>query len=781
MRHLLLAAGVAAAAAPARAAGPVDFARDVRPILSGQCFVCHGPDAKARKADLRLDVRRDAVAAKAIVPGKAGESELIRRITASDPDERMPPAGSKKPTLSPAQIDLLKRWVDEGAKYADHWSFAKLTRPPVPAPARKDWGRNPVDAFVLARLEQEGLAPAPEADRVTLIRRLSFDLTGLPPTPEEVRAFAADRSPDAYEKVVDRLLASPHYGERMAVWWLDLVRYADSIGYHSDNPMNVAPYRDYVIRAFNENEPFDRFTVEQIAGDLLPHPTTRQRVASAYNRLLQTTEEGGAQPLEYEAKYAADRVRNYGQVWLGGTLMCAECHDHKFDPYTQKDFYSVAAFFADVQEAAVGRREPGMLVATPAQEAELKRLDAAAARAVAKLTAAGAVVPTGALTRERTAVAAARKARDDFEASIPHTLVTTAGPPRTVRILPRGNWLDASGPVVAPATPAFLPPLPPKADPKARYTRLDLARWTVSPDNPLTPRVLANRLWKLAFGRGISRSLEESGSQGEPPTHPELLDWLACELRDGWDVKKMVRLLVTSGAYRQSSAEPPALRERDPANRLYARQDRFRLDAEFVRDTALAVSGLLVPEVGGPSVKPYQPAGYWAALNFPTREWQNDTGERLYRRGLYTHRQRTFPHPALLAFDAPSREECTCERPRSNIPQQALVLLNDPEFVEAARVLAAKAVELGGKDDAARAGWVFERATGRRPTADETGVLLALLAKHRAEYAADAERAKKLLAVGAARTSSDVPPAELAAWTSVARVVLNLHETVTRE
>jgi hypothetical protein len=774
---LLVVAGWSAR--PAAAAGPVDFDREIRPILANSCYACHGPDAKARKADLRLDARVDAIAAKAIVPGKAGESEIVRRVTASDPEERMPPAKSKKPTLTAAQVELLKRWIDAGAKYSEHWAFAKLTRPAVPG--RKLGATNPIDNFIFAELERRGLAPSPEADRVTLIRRLSFDLTGLPPTPEQVHAFVADKSPDAYEKVVDRLLASPHYGERMAVWWLDLVRFADSIGYHSDNPMNVAPYRDYVIEAFNANKPFDVFTVEQIAGDLLPNPTREQRVATAYNRLLQTTEEGGAQPKEYEAKYAADRVRNFGQVWLGGTIMCAECHNHKFDPYTQKDFYSIAAFFADVQEASVGRREPGMLVATAAQEAELRRLDAAATKATAKLNAAGAVIPVAALSKERTAVAAAQKVRADYDAALPRTLVTAAGQPRTVRILARGNWLDTAGEVVSPNTPGFLPSLPPKADPKARYTRLDLARWTVSPENPLPARVLANRLWKLFYGGGISRSLEESGTQGDPPSHPGLLDWLASEAQNGWDMKKLVRQMVTSQTYRQSSIETPALRERDPANRLYARQSRFRLDAEFVRDTALSVSGLLVPAVGGPSVKPYQPAGYWAALNFPTREWQNDKGEKLYHRSMYTHWQRTFPHPAMLAFDAPSREECTCERSRSNIPQQALALLNDPEFVEAARMLGGKAATRPEASDADRVAWLFERATSRPPKADESKVLLDVLAKHRKEYAADADAAKKLLAVGAARAPNDVPPAELAAWSSVARVVLNLHETITRE
>jgi hypothetical protein len=596
-----------------------------------------------------------------------------------------------------------------------------------------------------------------------------------------VRAFVYDKSPDAYEKVVDRLLASPHYGERMAVYWLDLVRFADSAGYHSDNEINVSPYRDYVIRSFNTNKPFDRFTTEQLAGDLMANPTTEMRVATAYNRLLQTTEEGGAQAKEYEAKYSADRVRNYGQVWLGGTIMCSECHNHKFDPYTQKDFYALAAFFADVQEAAIGRREPGLLVPTSEQEKRLAAATTALGEAEARLKARAAVVGLPAARGDRDAVAAATKARDEAEKAIPRTLITTAGPPRTVRILPRGNWLDTTGPVVTPATPAFLPPLPPLAAGVGRYNRLDLAKWTVSPENPLTARVFVNRTWKLFFGHGISRSLEESGAQGQLPTHPELLDWLAVEFQNGWDVKKLVRLLVTSNAYRQSSAETPAVRERDLSNRLFARQSRFRLDAEFVRDNALAVSGLLVRDIGGPSVKPYQPRGYWSALNFPVREWQNDTGPKIYRRGLYTHWQRTFLHPAMLALDAPSREEATCERPRSNIPQQALVLLNDPEFVEAARAFAAKTLAEGGKDDAAKSAWAFERATSRQPKPAELKVLLAVLAKHRTDYAADPKAAAALLKVGDAAAPKDVNQVELAAWTGVCRVILNLHETMTRE
>ncbi|HUR52683.1 MAG TPA: PSD1 and planctomycete cytochrome C domain-containing protein [Gemmataceae bacterium] len=835
-----LAIVLALSAAPARSA-PVDFNRDVRPILSGQCFQCHGPDEKARKAKLRLDIRDDAVKAGAIVPGKPDESELLKRIVSTDAETRMPPGASKKPPLTVAQVATVKQWIAEGAKYSDHWSFGKLTQPEVP----KLDAKNPIDAFLRYRYQQEGVKPAAEADRVALIRRLSFDLTGLPPSAEDVRAFVADKSLDAYEKLVEKLLASPHYGERMAVWWLDLVRYANSAGYHSDNDINVAPYREYVIRSFNENKPFDLFTTEQLAGDLLPKPTTWQRVGTAYNRLLQTTEEGGAQAKEYEAKYSADRVRNYAQVWLGATLMCAECHNHKFDPYTQADFYSVAAFFADVQEAPIGRREPGMAVPTPEQSAFLQQLNAgvfnqqlafddAAAEFVAKPDAFKDVAkwpnPKGPvpkkkgkgeadksefvsvpddikkildtdpkkrskaeteklaafakdnapeLKKERETFAAVLKEKTDFENSLPRTLVTTAAAPRTVRILKRGDWQDTTGQVMLPATPSFLPPLPPLAKEQKRYTRLDLAKWTVSKDNPLTARVAANRLWKLFFGRGISRSLEESGSQGEQPTHPELLDWLASEFHTKWDVKHLVRLMVTSAAYRMSSAETPAVRERDPSNLLFARQARSRLDAEFVRDNALAVSGLLVRTVGGETVKPYQPRKYWEALNFPVREWQNDTGAKIYRRGMYTHWQRTFPHPAMLAFDAPNREECTCERPKSNIPQQALVLLNDPEFVEAARVFAANTLA-AGKDDAGRIAWAFERATGRVPKGEEAKVLVGVLAKHRKDYAADAKAADALLKVGESPAPKDVPAAELAAWTSVCRVVLNVHETITR-
>jgi hypothetical protein len=813
--------------AQARAADAiVSYSREVKPLLAAHCYACHGPDEGKRKAKLRLDVREAAVR-KAIKPGNAAASPLIRRVASADPEEVMPPPHSRKDPLSPSQVDLLRRWIDQGAKFDVHWAYVRPTRPPVPQIKDPAWARNAVDRFVAVRHDALGLRPAPEADRVTLARRLYFDLIGLPPTPEEANLFVQDPSPNAHDRLVERLLDSPHFGERMALYWLDLVRYADTGGYHSDNHRDVAVYRDYVIDAFNKNKPFDQFTVEQLAGDLLPEPTREQQIASGYNRLLMTTEEGGAQPKEYMAKYSADRVRNVSGVWLAGTMGCCECHNHKFDPFLTRDFYQLAAFFADVKERPVGRQEQTLLP-TPEQAEKLRQLDseiadlqallsqstpqlqagqavwekrlgddrkarqdlpAAVAGALtvdaAKRTAAQkdllathyrGIAPELAGPREGLARAEARK--KDLLQRVPSTLVTIAVPPRTMRVLPRGNWLDDSGEVVQPATPAFLPALQVSS---RRATRLDLARWLVSRDNPLTARVLVNRLWKLAFGQGIVKSVDDFGTQGTFPSHPELLDWLAVEFMDsGWDVKHVLRLLVRSSTYRQSSAAPRELRERDPGNAWLARQGRFRLDAEMVRDNALAVGGLLVRKVGGPSVRPYQPAGYWSYLNFPKREWQSDKGEGLYRRGLYTYWCRTFLHPGLLAFDASTREECTAERPRSSTPLQALVLLNDPIYVEAARVFAEHIVRQGGADTAGRLRWAYRRALSRPPSPREEQLLGELLARHRAEFHADPEAARKLIHTGDWPVPTDLDAAELAAWTSVARVLLNLHETITR-
>jgi hypothetical protein len=824
---------VASAAGCARGDGPpespVEFNRDIRPILSNNCFACHGPDEGQRQANLRLDTEDGAFADlggyRVIVPGKPEESELFLRISHESPSKRMPPQKLGK-TLTKEQIELVRRWIAQGAKWQKHWSLLAPKRPPVPVVKAADWPLNAVDHFILARLEQERLTPAPEADRRTLIRRLSFDLIGLPPTPAEVDAFLADPAPDAYERLVDRLLASPHYGERMALFWLDLVRYGDTGGYHSDNHRDVWMYRDWVIKAFNDNLPFDRFTREQLAGDLLPNPTIDQKVASGYNRLLMTTEEGGAQPKEYMAKYAADRVRNVSSVWLGATLGCAECHDHKFDPYTTKEFYSFAAFFADLQERAVGRQEQTRFP-NEEQARQLQELDARIAalqktlstqtpeldeeqKAWEESARAGGfkgvpknivdiltVEPAKRTDQQRQALAAhyrsiaprlqeprrqlteVQQQKAELDKTIPQTLISIAGPPRVMRVLPRGNWLDESGEVVQPAVPAALAPLRVAG---RRATRLDLADWLVAEDNPVVARVYVNRLWKLFFGRGLVTTLDDFGSQGAWPTHPELLDWLAVEFREsGWDTKRLVKLLVLSRAYRQSSHAGPQLLQRDPDNQLLARQARFRLDAELIRDNALAISGLLAPRVGGPSVKPYQPDGYWAYLNFPKRDYHPDRGADQYRRGLYTYWQRTFPHPSLLAFDAPSREECTVERPRSNTPLQALVLLNDPTYVEAARVFAERMIRAGGNDVAQRIQFAYREALHRPARPAEVEVLIALHAKHLAQYRADRPAAEALLGVGDRPADRVFDPADLAATTSVARVIFNLHEMITRE
>ncbi|MBS0205742.1 MAG: PSD1 domain-containing protein [Planctomycetes bacterium] len=981
----------------------IEFNRDVRPILAENCYACHGPDANKREAELRLDTEAGLFGKGSqkppVIPRKLDDSELIQRVASAKTDHIMPPVDSGK-KLTPRDIAVLKSWVEQGAPWQGHWAFIKPVRPAVPPVAEPGFTRNDIDRFVLARLQAAGLKHAPEADRVMLIRRLSFDLTGLPPTPEQVDQFVADTSPMAYEKLVDRILESPHFGERMALYWLDLVRFADTAGYHSDNPRDIIPYRDYVIQAFNENKPFDRFTVEQLAGDLLPTPTVWQKVASGYNRLLQTTEEGGAQAKEYVAKYSADRVRNVSSVWLGTTMGCAECHDHKYDPITQRDFYSMAAFFADVQESAIGRREPGMPVPSAADEQELsrfateiataqKKLDEAVAglmasnskwdeelgtpwqvlnptefkvqgesqlvkqddgsfkssgkvaaqetytftvqtearltalkleamaddglpakgpglasngnfvltevkvtrigendktvpvkvaRSVADHSQAGghdistaidgkdntgwAVLPqigqsheavfelaepvgpgrfavalefkspfaqhgigrlriSGTITEkpashwvpptiratlakpaaersdaektlitnflrdqsarfqpERDAIQKLTAARDAYSKNIPASLITISAAPRTVRMLPRGNWQDDSGEIVLPAIPAYFGKLE-TADKLA--TRLDLANWLVSSDNPLTSRVFVNRAWKMFFGNGLSKSLEDAGSQGEWPTHPELLDWLAVEFRDnGWNVKHLVKLMVTSGTYRQNSVQSKEAHALDPFNRLLSAQNRFRLDAEVIRDNALAISGLLSSRIGGESDRPYQPEGYWEFLNFPRRSWEPDTGERQYRRGLYTWWQRSFLHPSLLAFDAPSREECTADRPRSNTPQQALTLLNDPTYVEAARVFAGRIIKEGGATDDARLTWAFRRAVSRSPQATELAILQKLLSKHREEFRANAAAAEQLPKTGLAPVPEAVDKSELAAWTSIARTMLNLHETVTR-
>jgi cytochrome c553 len=790
---LLSASIVHAASSPKK----ISYNRDIRPLLANSCYTCHGPERSQRKAGLRLDDRNSAVR-EAIVPGRSAESPLFQRVSSSDPDEQMPPKGSKRPRLPPAAVAIIRQWIDEGARYEPHWAYVRPMKSPPPVAKNAAWANNSIDHFIAAAHEEQGLKPSPDADPRTLARRLRFDLTGLPPSPAEVDAFAADHSPAAYEKLVDRLLASPHFGERMAMYWLDVARYGDSCGYHSDNERTVWLYRDYVVQAFNGNKPFDQFTKEQLAGDLLPGSTDEQKIASGYNRMLQTTEEGGAQAKEYTAKYAADRVRNMGVAWLASTTGCAQCHDHKFDPITQKDFYSLAAFFADVREVATGRQEQTPMPAAE-QAARLRQLDAEIAAIQKELppplpravpAQAGESRRNGSDPKAKPAPAeksnpaqsrlvGLKRQKDELLQSIPTTLITVAVPPREVRLLRRGNWQDDSGPVMTPAVPDFLGKLEVKG---RRPTRLDLAQWLVSRENPLTARVLVNRLWKLLFGQGIVRMLDDFGTQGAMPTHPELLDWLSVELMDsGWNVKHVMKLMVMSRTYQQTSMPSRELAERDPGNQWLARQGRFRLDAEMVRDNALAISGLLVLKLGGPTVKPYQPAGYWSFLNFPVRDWASDHGDNQYRRGLYTFWQRTFLHPSLLAFDASTREECTVERTRSNTPLQALVLLDDPTYVEASRVFAARIVREGGRSEAERIAFAFRQVLQRSPAPTEVALLQKLYEQHLNQYQADEAAARALLVVGDAKPPEGIAPAELAAWTSVARVMVNLHETITRD
>ena len=1076
----------------------VSFDRDIRPIMSDTCFRCHGPDASSRMANMRLDIREEALKPKRngtpIVPGDTEHSEIIQRVFAKNARVMPPPYAHKE--LTEAQKETIRRWVEQGAKYEVHWSYLPVSRPQVPA-ANGSAGQNPIDAFIQARLAREGLKPSAEADRRTLIRRVTLDLIGLAPTPAETAAFIADNSPDAYQKLVDRLLVSPEYAEKQAVRWLDGVRYADTAGYHSDSPRPVWPYRDYVLRAFRDNKPFDVFTREQLAGDLMPHATFEEKEASAYNRMGRTSAEGGVQPKEYLAKYGAERVRALSTNWLGATMGCAECHNHKFDPILTKDFYAMKAFFADVKEkglvldtgtdafapkmpvykpgekekidaldqqiqneksaldkkadaladerreweksllthaaagglawtfpipAAVSAKSaklsvetagwdendqrahplvkksggPGLIVvsgpnpdnetysvtlkpgagvwtslgievdmdaslaggdiargsdrfiiseidasyspdgrraprntpftlayssvpptrgypamalldgnpktgfgivgrakapflilrfarplhtsakstlivkvhqdsdyrqatigrfrvglssgmyswdgnpapktdaagtakqineeakaevksAAPREEASAQpkeKTDNEASAETGPSTVAGlpkSLLKALELPEQKRSARQAAQIRDYFEYSSPRlfparlalaklemnqsfltgavaeVMITESVEPRVTRVLPRGNWMDDSGQIVQPAIPEFLGRLDTGGRPASR---LDLANWLVSTKNPLTARVYVNRLWSEFFGTGISKTVEDLGSQGEWPTQPELLEWLAAEFMSpqydaagthAWDMRHMVRIIVLSETYRQSSLSTPELDQRDPDNRLLARQSRFRVDAESVHDLMLQISGLLVNQFGGPSVRPYQPDGYLAALNFPKRSWSASRNDDLYRRGIYTFWQRTFLHPTMMNFDAPSREECAVFRMTSNTPLQALDLLNDPTFVEAARVFGEHILERGGRNLNSQIEWAFQQATGRRPENDEVQLLSGLHAKSLAHFKADPRTADALLKIGDSPVPANLRPVDLAAMSNVARVIMNLHEVITRD
>ena len=1044
-RPLFLSTALVSAAllAPLRAEEKVQFNRDIRPIFSDTCFQCHGPDEKERKAGLRLDTRETALKPSesgeiAIVPGKPEASELVKRLTTTDKDDIMPPRKLHK-TITPAQIEKVKLWIAQGAEYQGHWAFITPQSPKVPEVADQAAVRNSIDNFIRSHLAKVGLKPSPEADKATLIRRVALDLTGTPPTPQEVDAFVADQAANAYEKVVDRLLASPRYGERMAVQWLDFARYADSNGFQSDTSRQMWPWRDWVIGAFNRNLPFDQFTIEQLAGDLLPNATRDQIVATGFNRNHRLNGEGGRIVEEWFAETVIDRVETTGLTWLGLTLNCCRCHDHKYDPISQKEFYQLFSYFNSNDENGVlddfggagvtrrgGNSRPVLALTTPEQDAQIAKQEKVIADATARVseaakemaaaqaawepkfrvqlsenfkawtmlepkevrsdggavfqrqsdgswlatgttppfdhylvvapiaegsfsgllletlpdpslpnqslgrasngnfvltdviaeisapglekplaamftraeadynqkgyevklivndkakggrgekrrqgwaidgptkrdprkamfvTAAPLTVPANATLRvtlrhdaianhsigrfrlstsslppsavkldgarvlpsiiaalelvpekrtpaQRTelakfyrentdnpvkraevALAAAKKSLDDIYGKVQTTMVfKEIAAPREARVLQRGEY-DKPGEVVPRALPAALPPLPAGAP----NDRLGFAQWLVSGEHPLTARVWVNRAWEKFFGLGLVRTTENLGSQAEWPTNPELLDWLATEfVRLKWDMKAMQKLMVMSATYRQSSKVTPQLVERDPENRLLARGPRFRLPAELIRDQALAVSGLLVEKVGGPSVRPYMPEGVWDETSKygDLRGYKADTGDNLYRRSLYTIWKRTAAPPSMTMFDSPTREICTVKRSRTNTPLQALALLNEVTYVEASRVLAQRMIAEGGATPEERIAWAFKRVTLRPPTPDEVQVLATGLNKRLARYGTKADDAQKLVSLGASKPDAKANPAELAAYTTTANVLLNLDEVVTRE
>jgi len=814
----------------AAAAEPVDYLRDVKPILAKNCYACHGADKQ--RSGLRLDsaasLLRGGNAGPAVVPGKGADSRIVKAVTGTDGVKAMPPKGAR---LTPPQVAVIRAWIDAGAagpateatqvstRKSDHWSFQPAGRAAVPAVKDTARARNPIDHFILARLEKEGIAPSPEADRVTLIRRLSLDLTGLPPTPREVDDFVNDRAPDAYDRLVDRLLASPHHGERAGRWWLDQARYADSNGYSIDAARSIWPYRDWVIAALNRDLPFDQFTIEQLAGDLLPGATQEQKVATGFHRNTQINQEGGIDLEQFRVESIIDRVNTTGAVWLGLTIGCCQCHDHKFDPITQREYYEFFAFLNNADEPTLELGSPAEVEQRKAArgriatlQKQLKPLDPTSPAGEdrwekdlttdlrkllpADIQAILDVVENGRTPEQKEKLSAAYRKTDQAR----HVLATLgigsplaraanvyvglrrieldqqltelkatapAGPttmvlqerklPRTTQVLLGGDF-TRKGAQVGPGVPAILPPLAPRGrgvgGEGSPSTRLDLARWLVDQRNPLTARVIVNRLWQHYFGLGLVETDNDFGTQGTPPSHPELLDWLATEfVRQGWSLKAMHRLIVTSATYRQSSRARPDLMTVDARNRLLARQVRLRPDAEFVRDVALEASGLLSRKLGGPSVFPPQPDGLYRFTQLD-KNWKPSAGPDRYRRGLYTFFYRSAAHPSLTVFDAPDASSACTRRNRSNTPLQALTLLNDQGQYEFARALAARVLREGGADDGDRLRYAFRLCLARAPNEREQQRLAELLARE-------------------GRTGE--------AWVTVARVLLNLDEFITRE
>jgi hypothetical protein len=803
----------------------VDFNRDIRPILSSRCFQCHGPDDGARKAGLRLDMREEALKGlksshRAIVPGDPAKSELLARITRSDDENRMPPAktGSR---LTPEAIARLRAWIDQGAAYKAHWSYAKPVRPSLPIVQDRSWPINPIDYFILARLEREGLRPNSQADKYALIRRVSIDLTGLPPTTEEADRFVNDPRPDAYERAVDRLLASLSFGERWAAVWLDLARYADSQGYANDPDRTIWRWRDWVIEALNHNMPFDEFTIEQLAGDLLPNTTTSQQIATGFHRNTLTNTEGGTNAEEFRSAAVVDRVNTTMQVWMGTTINCCQCHNHKYDPISQKEFYQLYAIFNQSEDANGGNDAPTINAAVVGHDTQYRELEAKLEASKKKFDEMTKQVDTKRAEWEKTVkvdtqpkeiAAILAKAADKRDAKEKDKLtahfrslsadwkaldaevrelttrvqkisttvpVLKEGKGRVTNIHIRGNFQN-KGEEVKPGLPSAFP-APSKGEP---MNRLTLARWLVSPENPLTARVAVNRLWEEIFGIGIVETSEEFGMQGELPTHPELLDWLATEyMRLGWDTKAMLKLIVTSATYRQSSQirnAEPGMRNEDPNNRLLSHGPRVRLSAEEVRDQALFVSGLLSPKMYGPPVQPPRPNFGLSAAFGSTTDWQTSNGEDKYRRALYIRIRRNAPYPSMTTFDAPERTYCNIRRLRTNTPLQALVTLNDPVYIEAAQALARRIVTQGGESTTQRMAFVFRLCETRPPTEAEVKRLTELFEQAKAQFAKEPAKATALVSKPLGPPPAGMKIEELAAWTVVSNVLLNLDETLAK-
>lgn len=798
----ILALGAVFVSVSATAAESVQFNRDIRPILSDRCFHCHGPDEHERKADLRLDqaggeegafrTHKDVTA---IAPGSLENSELWHRITSDDEDEAMPPPDSHKKALTDREKQLFKQWIEDGAQYEEFWAFVPPTKPENPAVKNQQWSQQPIDLLVMRKLENEGLEPKEKADRRTLIRRLSLDLTGLPPTREEIAAFLNDNSPDAWEQLVDRFLAKPQFGEHVAKYWLDLVRFADTNGIHHDHYRDLSSYRDWVIRSFNDNLSYDQFLTWQLAGDLFPEPTDDQLVASGFHRLHLIIDRGTMLPEESFARNVIDRVESVGTAFLGLTVQCAVCHDHKYDPITSKDFFQLFAFFNNIDatpetggrsgsEFKRGLQPPFIEFPNAEQKkklAELVKVEASTKAEVAKLkkqiTAAAKAAKAPLQKTLKATEANLKKTQGDkanLEMAIPAAMVMKERDEiRPANMMIRGAY-DNLGEEVTRDTPGFLPPM--KAASADKKTRMDLAKWFVDPEHPLTARVAVNRFWQQLFGVGIVKTSEDLGAQGEWPSHPDLLDYLASGfVKNGWDIKALFREMVLSETYQQSSNATPSEFESDPENRTLSRGSRYRLDSEVIRDQILATTGLLKAEMFGKSVKPPQPAGLWKAVALPSsypNTFTADTGDKILRRSVYTFWKRGLPPPQMTILNAPTREACIARRERTNTPLQALLLMNEEEYLKAARHFAGEVIKQAPE---ARIAFAYETITSLHPDEQESAALSDLLTDLETSYRENPELA-------AALTANDGgDAAELAAWTMVINTIFNLDITKTRQ